>query len=275
MLIEILQQEDLAEKEHWDSVYHAAVVGIEAGWKPTDYNALCIEYMLLKEIDDCQPKTVLEVGCGNSMWLSYLARARNLKVSGMDYSEEGCELARRRLKAEDVDGIVYCEDLFEGDPERIGQYDLVYTLGVVEHFSNLEDVLFHLLKYVKPGGTLLTEVPNLLSIHGALAWLYQPKQLAKHKITTRRKLMQAYRNLGLANIRSQNVGTFSLNIVAWGFNQRYPKLDFIIWPIFRRLALFSDSILKRLKVFKGISPVAPFVYISGKKPDSFVNVPNQ
>lgn len=260
-----MEQKDLADKSHWDTVYHHAATGIELGWKPTSYDSLCIEHMLMAEIDRCMPETVLEIGCGNSTWLPYLAKKRNLKVSGMDYSEEGCELARQRLGAEGVSATVYCDDLFKADVNRIGQYDFVYTLGVVEHFSNLEDVLSNLLKFVKPGGTLLTEVPNIASMHGVLSWLYQPRQLDKHENTTRSMLTRAYSNLSLTDIHSQYWGLFSLNMVAWGFNQRFPKLDSIILPIVRRVVYYSDIILKVMKVFKGILPFAPFIYIVGKK----------
>ena len=57
---------------------------------------------------DVQGKTLLEVGCGNSVWLPYFANQFGLKVSGLDYSEYGCEQSRQILKREKVAGEIIC-----------------------------------------------------------------------------------------------------------------------------------------------------------------------
>lgn len=260
-----MEQKDLADKSHWDKVYHQATMRIEPGWKPVSYDSLCIEHILLTEIDRYRPETILEVGCGNSTWLPYLARKRNLKVAGMDYSEEGCELARGRLIAEDVSGDIYCKDLFKTGTDEVGQYDFVYSLGVVEHFLNLEDSLSHLIQFVKPGGVLLTEVPNLYSIHGILSWVYQPRQLAKHEIVKKNKLEQAYNKLAFSNIHASYVGLFTLNIVAWGIEQRFPTVDRFVLPVVRNMIWIFDEIIRRIRTFKGISWFSPFLYVVGTR----------
>ncbi len=261
-----MEQKDLAGKKHWDLVY-SVYDGGASGWRPMSYDELSLERMLLNEIDRCRPKTVLEVGCGNSTWLPYLAKKRGLKVFGIDYSEEGCKLARDRLEAVNVKGIIFHKDIFSADATKIGRFDFVFSLGVVEHFTVLEDVIACLLKFVKPGGLLLTEVPNLFSIHGILSWIYQPAQLAKHKIITKGEMDSAYRNVFLENINSSYLGMSSFNIVAWGMNQRFPSADIVLLPIVRRIIFFSDFILTRLKIFRGIPFFSPFLYAVGTKRD--------
>ena len=222
--------------------------------------------MILGTVDRHHPRTVLEVGCGDSPWLPYLAKWRQVSVAGLDYSEQGCELARNRLQIENIRGSVYCADLFSADPGEIGQYDLVYSLGVVEHFTDLGNVIGHLLKFVNPGGVLLTEIPNLVSIHGFLSWVYQPAQLAKHKLIRKNELEDAYRSHSLVNISTAYVGTFSLGIVAWGLNQRFPKADmFLLLPV-RILRKLNDLTMLRLNAYRGCSFLSPFLCASGVKP---------
>lgn len=260
-----LEQKDLAEKEHWDAVYSKAETEIKPGWKPSSYELLCLENMLLKGIDRFNPESILEIGCGNSVWLPYLAKKRNLRVFGLDYSEEGCELARKRLAAENVDGTVFCGDLFKMDIEGIGQFDFVYSMGVVEHFPNLGNVLSRLLKFVKPGGVLLTEVPNLYSLHGVMTFLYQPELFRKHRILKRLDLLSAYNKAGLSETECGYVGIFSLGIVAWGTYQRFPLLDKILLPIIDKLANRIKYSLDSPKKYNGSFAFAPYLYAVGKK----------
>lgn len=260
------EQKDLAQKDHWDLMYSGVEAGPSPGWAPASYDELALGHMLLTEIDRCKPGSLLEVGCGNSVWLPYLAKKRNLRVSGVDYSEEGCRLARKRLEAEGVEGTVYCCDLFTTDAAAAGQFDFVYSLGVVEHFSDVVGVLSHLLKFVKPGGCLLTEVPNLYSMHGVMSYLYQPALLRKHRIVTRDGLLAGYRTAGLLEPRCDYVGRFSLGVTAWGAYQRFPSLDRILLPVVYRLADLADSVLVPSKRFGGSAGFAPFLYAVGKKP---------
>ena len=260
-------QQDLAEKRHWDAVYRKRYEEIRPGWRPVGYDTLSLEWLLLSVIDRHQPGSVLEIGCGNSVWLPHLAKLRGVRVAGIDYSEEGCALARRRLEVEGVAGEVFQLDLFEADPARVGQFDLVYSLGVVEHFTDLEHVLSHLLKFVRPGGVLLTEVPNMGSIHGFLSWIYQPGLLAKHELVTRRSLIDAYRRLGLVNGYAACLGLFSLNVVAWGHEQRFPWLDRLLLPCMGKMVSLTDGVMRRLNSFRGIPGLAPFLYAVGIKPD--------
>lgn len=259
-------QVDLAKKEHWDRLYKQESGTVISGWKPKFYNDLSLEYIILKEIDRYRPKTILEVGCGNSRWLPYLAKNRPLKVFGMEYSEEGCELARRMLAENNVEGTIFCRDLFKAQPEDLGQYDFVYSLGLAEHFADLKDILFHLAKFVKPGGVLLTEIPNLSSFHGCLVRVYQPGLLEKHRIISQKDLHDAHFELGLRKVRSTYVGLFSLGIVAWGMYQRFPRLDAVILPLIRKLSSACDKVLRNLGIFYGTRCFSPYIYAIGEKP---------
>lgn len=145
-------QNDLASPEHWTERYEMRQGTVKPGWAPNDYNSFVLERALLKGISKCSPERILEIGCGGSTWLPYLAKKTNTVVAGIDYSELGCELARMRLEVEEVKGDIYCADMFKADPAQVGLYDFVFSLGVVEHFQDLNNVLATMVKFVKPGG---------------------------------------------------------------------------------------------------------------------------
>ncbi len=183
---------DLAQKEHWDSVYNKTISA--KNWKPSSYEALCIENMLTDAINKYNPKSIIEVGCGNTHWLGYLQKLTGAKVSGIDYSEKGCELARNNLKKQGAQGEIHCVDFFKVDTNTIGQHDMLFSLGVVEHFEDLENVLSTLARFIKPGGIIVTEIPNLISMHGFLTWLWQPELYYKHKLIGKGKLSKSHTN---------------------------------------------------------------------------------
>lgn len=256
---------DITGKSHWDSVYAGSDQAVKGLWTPKAYEDKCLEQLLFKYIREKKPRTILEVGCGNSTWLPYLAKATGASVTGIDYSLRGCELARSNLSAAGVTGKVICGDFFALDPQEIGEFDFAYSLGLVEHFDDLLSVLRTLVRFVASGGVFLTEVPNLKSIHGILTHLYQPDLLAKHKIISEKDLYRAYESLDLKNIESGLVGTFSVGIVAWGMEQRFPKFDPVILPIMRLVSRIGQEILNRANVYVGIPYIAPFAYAVAKK----------
>ncbi len=104
---------------------------------------------------------ILEVGCGSSRWLPYFARELGLRVHGLDYSASGIAGARQNLEACGVEGDLIENDLVvqaESDHPRV---DAVFSLGLLEHFSDPSTVLTAMNRFVNPGGLVITLVPNV------------------------------------------------------------------------------------------------------------------
>lgn len=259
-----MKQQDLAGKTHWDSIYEGAPGSAES-WEPSTYEELALAQMLGRAAAAAEAKSILEVGCGSSVWLPYLARTASARVAGLDYSREGCEAARARLRAAGVTGEVFCEDLFSEAADRIGQYDLVYSLGVVEHFADLADVVGKIARFVRSGGVLFTEVPNLRSVHGLLTWLYQPELLAKHVLVTRRQLERAHRAAGLTVVESGFKGVASLNITSWGRYARWPAVDRYVVGVVRRVSRAFDQALRWQGRYEGAQLLAPYLYVLARR----------
>jgi len=111
---------------------------------------------------------VLELGCGNSVFLSYFNKQFGLDVWGLDYSEFGCNQTKRILDRDGVNGHIVQGDIFNPPAELIGQFDVVCSFGVLEHFEDSTATLVAFAKFLKPGGTLITSVPYLKGAVGLL-----------------------------------------------------------------------------------------------------------
>jgi len=259
---------DLAGIQHWNSIYGSvAPLSQTSNWTPQSHDQRALAYALQRAIGTRRVQSILEVGCGNSVWLSYLARLTGAQVVGLDYSPNGCELARHQLASQGIPGRVVCGDLFKATVDEIGQFDLVFSLGLVEHFDNLDAVLTALARFVRPGGILFTEVPNLSSFHGLLARIWHPELLAKHQIVTRRHLAETYPRIGFKAVQSGYAGRFSLDIVAWELYPRWPRLAPKVTPRVRRLQKHVERLMARVRNFEGSRVFAPYIYVFGVKED--------
>jgi 2-polyprenyl-3-methyl-5-hydroxy-6-metoxy-1,4-benzoquinol methylase len=111
-------------------------------------------------------ENLLEIGCGNSILLPYFAKEFNLKVAGIDYSELGSENSKKILERENVKGEIYLCDAFNPPEHLLNKFDFVFSMGVVEHFTNPSDVIRDFSKFLKPGGIIITFIPNLTGLLG-------------------------------------------------------------------------------------------------------------
>jgi 2-polyprenyl-3-methyl-5-hydroxy-6-metoxy-1,4-benzoquinol methylase len=109
---------------------------------------------------------LLELGCGGSSLLPYFAKAHGFAVHGVDYSEQGCELARRICAANGVEADILCADFFDAPARLRGSFDVVTSYGVVEHFSDTAETLRRFRSFLRPGGSMVTIVPNMLGLTG-------------------------------------------------------------------------------------------------------------
>jgi 2-polyprenyl-6-hydroxyphenyl methylase/3-demethylubiquinone-9 3-methyltransferase len=260
---------DLASKEHWDLVHDRAGVSRPASkWSPTgSHDMMALEYSLRKEIVNSGAKSLLEIGCGNSVWLPYFANNLNMAVAGIDLSEQGCRLAEEQLRISGAKGVVHCRDVFKCTAGEIGQFDFVYSLGVVEHFTDLPKVLSKFVEFVKPGGVLFSEIPNFPSFHSAFSRFWQPGILARHNLSAKSSIMPACRDLGLTNIRGGYLGLFSLDVVAWGMDPRFPRLERILMPLIKLTRRLTRRLLCHSRRYEGGHPYwAPFYYVAANKP---------
>jgi SAM-dependent methyltransferase len=127
----------------------------------------------------CQGLSALEIGGAPGQYLAYLVRRYCYQGHILDYSRVGCEKARRNFELLGLSLSVHEGDLFS-DALDIGQFDVVYSLGFVEHFSDLVDVIGRHVRLTKPGGILIVGCPNLRGVNGWFLRRLAPGLLSKH-----------------------------------------------------------------------------------------------
>ena len=112
---------------------------------------------------------VLDVGCGNGLFGGYLKEKTGCRIVGVDASEFALKEARKA----GFDEVHLCPDLdSRALPFPDGTFDFVLCKDVLEHLL----VPLHLLKetrrLLKPGGLLLSHVPNHFTLPARLRFVF-------------------------------------------------------------------------------------------------------
>lgn len=118
------------------------------------------EREVLKEIN-WRGKTILDVGCGTGLLCYEIAKRGAKKVVGIDFAKGAIEVASRTYEHPRLKYL--CEDI----KKHRGRYDIIVSLGTLEHMDNP----FSMLKLLKerhlgPGGSLVVTCPNWINPRG-------------------------------------------------------------------------------------------------------------
>lgn len=116
---------------------------------------------------------VLEVGCGTGLIMRGLeGRAKTLK--GVDISPGMLAEARRR-------GFDVYEGRAESLPFADGSFDLVYSFKVLAHVPEIERALGEMARVLRPGGHLVAEFYNALSLRRLAKRLGGPGKISESR----------------------------------------------------------------------------------------------
>lgn len=142
----------LAKKSDWDRLYRDK--------KPYGVSRKDqIAQWILAHLPETTSARALEIGCFPGRYLPIVG-ALGYQLNGVDMQEGVHEmpswLSTQNLKV----GEFSQADFFQWKPGKT--FDLVLSLGFVEHFENWPAVIERHLEFVAPGGLLLLEAPNFL-----------------------------------------------------------------------------------------------------------------
>jgi SAM-dependent methyltransferase len=119
-----------------------------------------ISFKLLKRrLSNLIPRgaKLLDVGCGNGEFLALLKPLGAEQLDGIDFSEKAVELASRK-------GVRAFCGLFTEFPGEEDHYDVIFMNNYLEHTLNPLQELIKAKQLLKPGGSLVGELPNFDSL---------------------------------------------------------------------------------------------------------------
>jgi ubiquinone/menaquinone biosynthesis C-methylase UbiE len=114
-----------------------------------------ITSQLQKHFSELKGKRLLELGCGRGTSSIYQAVTHGLEVVPTDYSEGAVAIANRNMGKYGVPGRAVQADIFNL-PFPSGSFDVVISLGVMEHIAQAADAYREMHRMLRPGGVMLS-----------------------------------------------------------------------------------------------------------------------
>ncbi len=156
----------LAKKSYWDSVHKKGFGYVQSpllqGLQNYELNLLVKKYA-----KKAKAKTIFEVGCAPANYLIAFNKQFNLDVAGVEYSEEGMKKIEENFSKNNVKGKIFHADFFDDAflKKNKNKYDIVYSIGFIEHFDNPQECIDRHFALVKESGYVIIAIPNLRSIY--------------------------------------------------------------------------------------------------------------
>jgi 2-polyprenyl-3-methyl-5-hydroxy-6-metoxy-1,4-benzoquinol methylase len=214
-------QHDKAGKTYWDKIWTEGKLPLPVDPKDAhldNYVNVHFHEFFTNVFSKIDPrgKLLLEVGCAKSAWLPYYAQQFGFNVYGLDYSEIGCRQSQQILSSAGVQGEIICADFFSPPASLVGKFDVVVTFGVVEHFSDSQLCIGALAQFLKPGGLLITNIPNLAGWIGTIQKMVNRPVYDIHVPLDVERLTEAHQQNGVKVLNCDyflftNFGVLNLN----------------------------------------------------------------
>jgi len=250
----------LTEKEYWDKYWKNGILPRYRNMNTISMKL--VDKLLKKKIKTGKGKTLLEIGCAPGSWLIYFKKTFGFDVYGMDYIQSGIDYTKRNLKYAGVKASgLYTQDIFNNKMRR--KFDVVFSWGLLEHFTDQELIVKKHYELVKKGGLLIIFVPNFQQgINRIIQGLVNKKILDAHYKITRQDMKRIYEEIGLKDVEAEYIGYFDPAIFNPGTVLGVDKHKF--FKVHNIAMKNSTRILKRLPYFES-KMFSSFVYGIGRK----------
>jgi SAM-dependent methyltransferase len=184
-------------------------------------------------------KTFLDVGSGSGLF-SLAARMLGARVHSFDFDPQSvactAELNRRYFPGDDA-WVVESGSVLDADYlSRLGQFDVVYSWGVLHHTGRMWEALDNVVPLVKRGGQLFIAIYNKQRLFSSY-WAFVKRTYNRSSPVTRRLLGYGYLGffaVGLFSadvLRGRNPRSRYSSTGKRGMSLRYDVVDWIGgWP---------------------------------------------
>jgi 2-polyprenyl-3-methyl-5-hydroxy-6-metoxy-1,4-benzoquinol methylase len=134
--------------------------------------------------DNCQGKTLIEIGGFPGRYLAYLTSKYELNPTCLDYNSDISQLEASFKIMGVKQYTVLQEDFTKYVPKQ--KYDYVISNGFIEHFEDFDNILDLHSQYLKPGGKMLVMIPNKRYFRQVYGYLCDYKNLKAHNLKSMR-----------------------------------------------------------------------------------------
>jgi len=117
--------------------------------------------------------SLIDIGCGAGWYFQYFRERKHIsRLVGLDSAKEPLSICKQRNPFVDT-VLASAEKLVFNDEE----FDIVLSMGLIEHFEDPKPILGEMVRILKKGGLLILETPNTLNFPHTMHRLINRKRL--------------------------------------------------------------------------------------------------
>lgn len=178
-----MENQKLTGKEYWEDIYQQNFLLLNIVSNSRffqSYYHFAFQNILSRFIKTPSHQSVIEIGCAPGNYLIKFHRFFGLVPFGVEYAPKGFyetvqNFQRNGLPEKNIILADFFDEQFQ--KENCEKYDIVFSAGFIEHFSDPLDVLKKQFNLIRPGGLLICLIPNVKYIN---EWLTSKDLVALH-----------------------------------------------------------------------------------------------
>jgi SAM-dependent methyltransferase len=151
--------------------------------------------------------TFLEAGCGSGGVLLSIARNGNVEYAiGVDFEVSNVRNAKQLSSLLNLRNVFFVVCDVRYAPFRRHVFDLVSSLGVVEHFRVPQALIMEMKDILKPSGLLFLETPNKSALVGKSWMLRATKEVGRQDLYSPGELAELLHGCGMGVADTYSIG---------------------------------------------------------------------
>lgn len=226
-------QEKLTDRAYWKKY-----------WEAYRYEEVPVDPVYRKQAAEIKTAdSFIEIGGFPGINSVYFYKNNCPSVSLLDFYIDQDMVNRLEQHNGLPENTIHCieADFFNFRSEK--KYDIVFSLGFIEHFKDTGDVLRRHVELLAEGGRLLVILPNFRGINGCVQWLFDRKNLKVHNLKSMKipYLRDVLSDLTLKNVTVE----YSDRPMVW--LEPAPG----VWNVIKRKLVKALSLFLKLFPFRG------------------------
>lgn len=214
-----------------------------------EYGLSCLykprEVFWRKELDSLglgKGKRVLEVGCGQGLFLARLVKTYQVKGTGIDISSKSIRYAKQNFKNQnlifrEVEAIkIPYPDIF---------FDFVISFDTLEHIMEKERTVKEMLRVLKPGGKLLIYAMNK-NDKFTLDWIWEKLGFDIYTRASHKRELFVDPNWLAGRLRALGASVINLELFDAFFSLGLDEAIMVSVFLFKKAKLFQNKSAGRL-----------------------------
>lgn len=170
-----LAHSSLTDREYWREYWSG-----KEGLAETVSRSIIFHDLFESCLANANVRTAIELGGFPGRYLAFLARFFEVDVTLLDFVADQTLLRRLEEANRLAPGTIRLVegDLFTWEPQQ--KYDLVYSVGLIEHFPDTDAIIRHHVRLLNEGGVLLIIIPNLRGVNGLFQRVFDRHNFEAH-----------------------------------------------------------------------------------------------